>query len=252
MNDIFTLEKSSTLVDVTLHKNSLKNDESYFGIVDKNKVTFNNILAEIAKNNKGIDPHLVQYAGIIIQKEIINMLKQGKTVNVLDLVTINPKIKCNVKNKNEVKSKSSITIKVSPTKFVKEAVSSIKVNNVVYHNPNPEIEQIIDLSTKKSISKLENVSLLKITGRKLKLGKNNSGIYFVKVDKNGNFLEKEFNWIKVEEENIFLNTPTELNFFVPNYLEFNANYKILIKTSYLKNGKTRKKAVFTSSKILNT
>lgn len=252
MNDILNLEKSSTPVDVTLHKNSLTNDESYFGVVEKNKVTFNNIIAEIAKNNKGIDPHLVQYAGIIIQKEIIKMLKQGKTVNLLDLVTICPKINCNVKNKNEVKSKSKMTIKVSPTKFVKESVSSINVKNVVYHDPNPEIEQIIDLSTKKFVSKLKNESLLKITGRKLKLGKNNSGIYFVKVDNNGRFLEKESNWIKVEEESIFLNIPTELNFLAPKSLELNTNYKILIKTSYLKNGKTRKKAVYTTSKVLNT
>jgi hypothetical protein len=37
MNDISKLEKSSTLIDVTLHKNSLTNDESYFGIVIKTK-----------------------------------------------------------------------------------------------------------------------------------------------------------------------------------------------------------------------
>ena len=252
MEDISKLEKTQTIVDVTLHKNSLTDNESYFGIINKSKATFNNILAEIAKKNKGVDPHLIQYAGILIQKEILKMLEQGKAVNLLDLGTISAGLKCNATDKDEAKAKSNIVIKFSPTQIAREAISSIKVNEFNYHNPNPEINRIIDLTTNQDISELMIDKPIKFIGKKVKLGGNKYGIYFIEVDENEKMLKKENEWIKVDESKIFRNTPTELNFFIPTTLSPNTYYKILINTSYLKNGKSRKKTIYTYSKIIKT
>ena len=45
--------------------------------------------------------------------------------------------------------------------------------------------------------------------------------------------------------------PSELNFFVPDTLENNSNYKILVKSSYMSNGRSRKEAISISSESIS-
>ena len=83
MENISALENSSAIVNVTLHENQLRKDGSFYGLVSKNKASFNNIISEIAEDNKGIDPHMLQYAAILIQKKILKMqMKQIKWIKL--------------------------------------------------------------------------------------------------------------------------------------------------------------------------
>ena len=251
MENISALENSSAIVNVTLHENQLRKDGSYYGLVSKNKASFNNIISEIAEDNKGIDPHMLQYAAILIQKKILKMLEQGKCVNILDLATMYIGLECNAKNKNEVNSTGNLVVKITPTQLVKNAISSIQIDKIVYHDANPEIDEIIDLSTKKNNSILTKGKPAKIIGKKLKLGGEKYGLYFAKVDNNDFFSKDESTWIKVDDDQIFRNMPKELNFFVPDTLENNTIYKILVKSSYMSKGRSRKEAVFISSENIS-
>ena len=60
MENISTLENSSSLVSITLKENKLKKDGTYYATVTRNKASFRNILSEIAEENKGIDPFILQ------------------------------------------------------------------------------------------------------------------------------------------------------------------------------------------------
>ena len=91
----------------------------------------------------------------------------------------------------------------------------------------------------------------KIIGKKLKLGGEKYGLYFAKVDNNDFFSKDESTWIKVDDDQIFRNMPKELNFFVPDTLENNTIYKILVKSSYMSKGRSRKEAVFISSENIS-
>ena len=42
-----------------------------------------------------MNPFMLQFAAILIQKKILKMLEQGKAVNVLDLGTMYIAMKCN-------------------------------------------------------------------------------------------------------------------------------------------------------------
>ena len=88
MENISTLENSSSILSVTLHENNFTKDGTYYATVSRNTATFKNILSEIAEDNKGMDPYMLQFAAILIQKKILKMLEQGKAVNVLDLGTM--------------------------------------------------------------------------------------------------------------------------------------------------------------------
>ena len=113
IENLSTLENSNTSLSVTLHQNYLKKDGTYYARVSRNTATFNNIISEIADENKGLDPHLLQYSAILIQKKILKMLEQGKAVNILDLGTMYIAMKCNAKGKSDVSSNGKFCIKFS-------------------------------------------------------------------------------------------------------------------------------------------
>ena len=71
--NLSTLENANSLISVKLHQNHLKKDGTYYVRVDRHNVKFNNIISELAEENKAIDPHLLQYAAILIQKKILKM-----------------------------------------------------------------------------------------------------------------------------------------------------------------------------------
>lgn len=252
IENISTLENSNATLSVTLYQNHLKKDGSYFARVSRNTATFNNVISEIAEENKGLDPHLLQYSAILIQKKILKMLEQGKAVNILDLGTMYIAMKCSAKGKNDVSNNGKFCIKFSPTQIAQDTVNSLNVDKVVYVDNNPEITTITDLSTGKTDQTISKGKPVAIFGSKLKLGSSGSGIYFALATAptaNGelSFDLDESTWIPVSKETIFRNKPAELNFFVPETLESEKSYCIIIKTNYLSNTQSRKDFVETVS-----
>lgn len=247
IENISTLENSNSSLSVTLHENHLTKNGTYFARVSRNIATFNNIISEIAEENKGLDPHLLQYAAILLQKKILKLLEQGKAVNILDLGTMYIGMKCSVKAKNDVTLNSKFCIKFSPTQIAQEAINDLNVDKIVYVENSPEITAITDLYTNKENETLTKGKPAKITGTRLKLGDENSGIFFAPIDTEEEIISDESTWIKVPQENIFRNKPTELNFFVPETLESGKSYSIIVRTNYLSTTRTRKEILETES-----
>ncbi len=238
MENLSTLENSSSLVSVTLRENSFRKDGTYFATVTRNKATFRNILSEIAEENKGIDPFILQYCAVLIQKKVLKLLEQGKAVNILDLGTMYIAMKVCAKSKTDVPQSGNFSVKFTPTKLTNDALQNLSVDKIVYSDKSPEIEEIFNIASGE-----ENVLFVgkpaKISGTHLKLGSDESGIYFATVDSDGN-LENSSAWIKVDSEKVFRNKPTELNFFVPETLDASKTYRIVIKTNYISNVVYRK------------
>ena len=249
MENISTLENSSSILSVTLHGNNFTKDGSYYATVSRNTATFKNILSEIAEDNKGMDPFMLQFAAILIQKKILKLLEQGKAVNVLDLGTMYIAMKCNAKGKSDVSGSGNFYIKFTPTPLANKAIASLSVDKIVYADGSPEITRIEDLSDAESERTLTKGKPCRITGSRLKLGGENWGIYFAPVDSEGKMNSDESSWAKVDESNLFRNKPSELNFFVPDSLS-EGSWKIVLRTSYLGKGTSRKTMLETESEII--
>lgn len=248
MENISTLENSASILSVTLHENNFTKDGSYYATVTRNTATFKNILSEIAEDNKGMDPYMLQFAAILIQKKILKMLEQGKAVNVLDLGTMYIAMKCNAKGKSDVSENGNFYIKFTPTELANNALASLTVDKIVFADGSPEITTITDLSTGIMDEELTAGKPCRIKGGKLKIGGDESGIWFAQVDSNGKTSD-ESSWIKVEESALFRNKPTELNFFIPEALPED-NYKIILRTAYLGKEKSRKTLLETASNTI--
>ena len=242
IENISKLENSSSTLSVTLHKNNFMKDGTYCATVSRNMATFKNILSEIAEDNKGVDPFMLQFAAILIQKKILKMLEQGKAVNVLDLGTLYIAMKCNARGRSEVSGNGKFYIKFTPTSLANDALATLSVDKVVYADGSPEITEISDLSSGRTDGILTTGNPAKIIGSKLKIGGEGSGLFFGPCDSDGKLMKDESTWIKAEDTSIFRNKPTELNFFVPAALE-KGKYCIVLRTAYLSDKTFRKNLV---------
>ena len=243
IENISTLENSTSTLSITLRENTLKKDGSYYASVSRNTASFRNILSEIAEDNKGIDPFILQYSAILMQKKILKMLEQGKAVNVLDLGIMYIAMKCNAKRKSDVPENGNFYIKFAPTNLANDAVSSLSVDKVVFVERMPEILNIENLATAQADGTMQAGKALRITGNRLKLGGNGCGLYLAPSDENGILNEDESDWIKVQETAIFRNMPKELNFFVPDNVQTGTKYSVIIRTAYISKNISRKEPV---------
>lgn len=249
MENISTLENSSSILSVTLHENNFTKDGSYYATVTRNTAKFKNILSEIAEDNKGMDPFMLQFAAILIQKKILKMLEQGKAVNVLDLGTMYIAMKCNAKGKSEVSESGNFYIKFAPTELANKALASLSVDKIVFADCRPEITAVADLSPDNDDGNLSSGKPCRINGGHLKIGGTESGIWFAPVDSGGKVSDDESSWIKVDDSALFRNKPSELNFFVPETVSA-GNYKIILRTSYLAKNRSRKTLLETRSETV--
>ena len=250
MENFSKLENSSSILSVTLHENNFTKDGTYYATVSRNTATFKNILSEIAEDNKGMDPFMLQFAAILIQKKILKMLEQGKAVNVLDLGTMYIAMKCNAKGKSDVTGNGNFYIKFTPSALANEAISSLGVDKIVYADGSPEITVTTDLSTGKEDGTLSAGKPCRIRGGRLKIGGDGSGLFFAPVDSDGKMNTDESTWSTVESTAVFRNKPTELNFFVPAALT-SGGYKMVLRTAYLSKDRSRKSIVETTSGVVN-
>ena len=230
--NVSTLNDSSSILSVTLHTNPLKDDGSYCARVTRNVATFNNILSEVAKDNVGLDPYMLQFATIQMQKKVLEFLQQGKAVNLFDLGTLYIAYKCSAKNKDDAASNGTFTVRFSPTELTTDSVSSLSIDKVTFVDNEPSITSITDVASGSEDTSATIGSVVKIFGSRLKLRGDEQGIFFVPVDSDENISSDTSSWISVPESNIFRNMPKELNIIVPETLEAGSAYRIVVQTTY--------------------
>ena len=249
LENISTLENSSSMLSVTLHENRFSKDGSYYATVSRNTVSFKNILSEIAEDNKGLDPFMLQFAAIHLQKKILKMLEQGKAVNVLDLGTLYIGMRCSAKGKSDVPESGNFYIKFTPTSLANEALSKLNVDKVVFVENEPEILSVSSLADNEDKGILIKGSPAVITGDRLKIAGEKAGLFFAPVGTNGKTDSDESSWTKLPEGKLFRNKPKELNFTVPRTLEA-GRYSLVIRTQYLSGNGLRKDFVESRSGII--
>ncbi len=93
---------------------------------------------------------------------------------------------------------------------------------------------------------------LKITGAKLKLAGEDSGIFFIPVDEKGKAANNESLWISVDASYLPQNKQKEVQFNLPESLQSDIPYYIGIRTAYLNANTNRKNSVWGISPITVT
>ena len=239
---MFTEEAVESYVSVKLTNNAF-NDENYVVRVPFTTVSTNGIITEIANSYPSINPYVIQHSLELVKAKILELLKQGRSVDVLELGTLYLKPDSTVsKDDPTVTDMPKLKVAFRVNTETKNALADVSVNSFMVNDPSPSIGTITSLYDGNTDGTLYQDSLVLIKGSNLKLpeevtaaggsAENGSGIYFVPVGDDGKPDTNEADWKRVTGY-ISKNTDTYLQFPIPSTVSLNVDYFIAVVTNYL-------------------
>ncbi len=239
-----SIENPNGRVSVKLQLNNFSKDSSdkYVGRAVRNTHTVGNLLQLVANKVPQLGIGTVYSVCDALEKVITESLASGNSVNCLNLGVFY--IAC--KGSTDGKSFApSIIVKFSPSEIIKAAIANITVEPSDYIEPSGTISEIINVDTGVADGSLSLNGSVQITGKKLLIGGEGSGIWFAPVTNvEDSVNESSADWIQVTAK-LSVNKPGTLLFPLPKTLE-SGTYRIVLKTKCPTNLKNERKEFITT------
>lgn len=247
---LLSVEGQKVAVDVTIQQSNLKSggEQVSYGSISRKKVTVRAILAEMEKHSQSIaSKELLFYVAEELSLRMMQKLREGCAVELLDFGTIFPTMRGSVSAADTPsKLRSHFDVGFTPSKEARAAVQNLVVRNVRPVQRQHYISLVEDLFEKDERNTLTSGKVARITGKAVKLGGAESGLYAALVgeDWNGRLPERE-NWIRLEH--VITNLPSRLEFLteLPS-----GNYVFIVETSLSAGGKPLKQSVTVASETV--
>ena len=240
--DSLQLSDTGNKLTVTLHKNPF-DAQSYIGSISRQTVTLNTLAKRIKENDAGLSEYTIFNVAGQLKKEALNAIKRGQAVNVLGLGTLYmvPDGTVSLYSPDDALSKK-ISLRFTPSSDATDAVSDLKINLVTVSDPAPQINSIMSLPSVDGENVFKAGKAISISGDKLKIGGEDSGIFLCKADDEGNVSSAA--QVQVGERLIVRNKMRELEFFIPSDLA-PGSYRIKLVTRS-SGGSTMRKTALTA------
>ena len=239
-----SIENPSGRVAVKLQRNQFSTDSSnkYVGRAVRNTLTVGNVLQLVANKVPQLDIGTVYSVCDALEKVIKESLSNGNAVSCLNLGVFY--IAC--KGATDGKSSSpEITVRFVPSEGTKGAVSNVTIEQSGYAEATAEIAEILDVATGSAERELTAGGAVKITGKRLLIGGEGSGIWLAPANNAENSIDESgADWVKVEAK-LAENKPSSLLFPLPKTLAEGA-YRIVLKTRCPTNLKRERKELLTT------
>lgn len=232
--DTNSIEKINGSVNVTIHKNYFKNDDTNHAKVQRTTAGMDNVIALVCDKSTLFDKASLVAAQMLFKEAILDLIQQGVAVNLFELGTLYPCSQGSISSNNPSLTEiPSLTLGFTPAQVSLYAVSKANISMSQLAETIPVINLIEDLSTHKTDFSLSLSKPVRITGRRLKIAGEQSatGLYFAPQNDTGLIDESEADWIRVDDTNFFKNTATFLEFILPATLSTDKKYSIIIKTA---------------------
>lgn len=223
--------KRETNFAVTLTPCSFK-ENTYIARVPRKTVTTDQILDLVVTHNVGIDRFQVGHSMELLKKEILEQAKLGFAVDIMQICKLYVAPISSVQSLTpEAETVTGFEARFSVNEELKKTLQDIKASVTTVVGSTPLISQIENPVDGITDSTLKSTFSARLTGKKLKIGGNERGIWFVPEndDKSANL--DETLWIKVDEDFITRNTDRKLEFYLPRSLETGKKYFIAVRTS---------------------
>ena len=246
-NGIELLEGS---VNVTIHKNPFKDDDSTYAKVKRNKAGMNNVIATILKSSKLLDKATLVAAEMLFKDAILELLHNGISVSIFELWTLSLSAQGNIDSANpSVEEIPSLTLGFTPSDAAIEAISATGVSTAQLEESQPVINLLEDLSTHKTDYTITSGMPIRIKGRRLKIAGEDEqvGLFFAPQQPDGTIKKDESDWIRIEDDKFFKNTSSYLELILPTNLVSGSKYTLIVRTASSRGkriNKTLRKLVF--------
>ena len=217
--------------NVTLYANPFQNGNKYYARFDCVNVDVDNLIARMQKKDIGVNPINVKHILSLLKVEMLEALQKGEAVNLFDLGKFYIAASKTTGNTPETAEVGKLQVKFTPSKELNNTVSNLTIKKIAVASSAPMIDSVIDLFTGNTDGTLTGGKIVRIEGGKLKIVGDDCGIFFVSCDETGKFSDDETTWLQIESDKIVRNTNKTLEFFLPDTLEKDNTYKIILKTN---------------------
>lgn len=222
--------KRKTNFAVTLSPCGFK-ENTYIARVPRKTVTTDQLLDLVEAHNKGIDRYQVGHAMELLKKEILEQAALGFAVDIMEICKLYIAPISSVQSLTpEAETVTGFEARFAVNSGLKDNLKSLTAAVTSVSDNCPQITKIenpADLTGEA----LKATFSARLKGRKLKVGGENSGIYFIPEDENKNAETEEEKWTKVPDNFITKNTDCALEFHLPRTIEAGRNYFIAVRTS---------------------
>ncbi len=234
-----SIENPNGRVSVKLQRNYFSKDSSdkYVGRIVRNTHSVGNVIQLVANKVPQLDIGTVYSVCDALEKVITESLGGGNSVNCLNLGVFY--IAC--RGSTDGKSFSpNITVKFIPSEVTKSAISKVAVEHESYSEPAATISKIVDVDTGLADGNLSLNGSVQISGKKLLIGGEGSGIWFAPASEDTAAIDESgADWTQVTAK-LSVNKPGTLLFPLPKTLSA-GTYRIVLKTRCTSNLKYERK-----------
>ena len=228
---------------VTIVNNPFSNGKKYNAKFDRVTVNIDNLIARIEKKGLDTDTFALKHSASLFKAEILEALGKGEAVNLLDLGVFYIAASA-IGDTVETVTISDFQVRFTPSKLANDAVSALKVKKVALSAPSPIIATITDLYTGEETNVLTQGKSVLLSGALLKITGEEGGIFFAPATEQETPTVNEELWVKVPR--LIRNSAKELEFYLPEVLEADKKYCIVLKTNSSKGTNTTKKSYTTA------
>lgn len=227
-NLVDSIQNPNGSVAVKLQPNNFSRDSSdkYVGRTARYTRTVGNVLQLVKDKVPQLDTGSVYSVCDALESVIRESLAAGYAVSCLNLGVFY--IACRGTTDGSA-TLSDVTVRFAPSDRAREAVSGIEVAQDTYSGPAAVITEVQNVATGLCDGTLALGNSARVTGRRLKVGGEGSGVWFAPVA-DGEISESGGDWITVTA-NLAVNLPGTLLFALPSDLAA-GTYRIVIKTRY--------------------
>ena len=228
------IETMGGAVNVTVHKNVLKNDGSTYAKVKRATADMGNVIAAVLKKTKVFDEASLVAASMLFKEAALELISQGTSVNLLELGTLYPSAPGGIRSANPTESEiPPLSLGFTPSKDALDAVAKAEVASASLSDTSPSIGTIEDLSTHRTDHSVTAGSPVRITGNRLKIAGNpgSTGLYLAPLSEEGSADETEADWIRAADESFFRNTDRYLELILPESLASGQRCALIIRTA---------------------
>lgn len=230
-----TKNKLADSVNVTVHQSYLTDEVTSYAKVQRQTAYIGNVIDKALEKNGVVDRETLLYVAGILRNAMLELLKAGKAVDLLEMGILYLTAKGSIDGLNPTASDiPPVDLAFTPSALARSAVAGVAVAEPLPENTLPAIKYFVDVDTCKQTDTFTANGSVKVSGQRLKIAgeKSKVGVFFAPQQENGSYDDSGADWIQVDEEHIVQNTATQLLFALPKTLEKGKKYTAIIKTAF--------------------
>lgn len=232
MND--KVNELSDTVNVTMHTLTFSDKPVSYAKVKRNTAFIGNIVSKILEHNKVLDRETLLYSAGLFRNAILELLKTGKAVDLLEMGILYIKPSSSIDSLNpSVNDVPDMTLSFTPSDIALEAVKGVTAGADVSTTNEPVLSSLYNIHTKQTGTELSIGYSARITGKRLKIAGDEAetGLYLAPCTNDGMYDSDSSAWTALGMENIVDNTNTKILFNIPQDIA-SGSYRLILKTAY--------------------